>query len=115
MRWILENKYGDGYDGLDGNDDGGTLSAWCVFSALGLYPVAGSDKYQLGAPLFDRAEVKLQNRPLVIVAENHPQENPFVAKVWLNGMLLDRSWVKHAEIAQGGELKFLMSTTPVGR
>jgi len=115
VRWILENKYGDGYDGLDGNDDGGTLSAWYVFSALGLYPVAGSDKYQLGAPLFDRAEVRLQNRPLVIVAENHPRENPFVAKVWLNGVLLDRSWIKHAEIAQGGELKFLMSATPVGR
>lgn len=115
VRWILENKYGDGYDGLDGNDDGGTLSAWYVFSALGLYPVAGSDKYQLGAPLFDRAEVKLQNRPLVIVAENHPRENPFVAKVWLNGVLLDRSWIKHAEIAQGGELKFLMSATPVAR
>ena len=41
------------YDGIDGNDDAATLSAWYVFSALGFYPVAGTDMYQLGAPLFE--------------------------------------------------------------
>ncbi|MBM3880630.1 MAG: glycoside hydrolase family 92 protein [Verrucomicrobia bacterium] len=54
VRWILEHKYANRYDGLEGNDDGGTLSAWYVLSALGLYPVAGSDLYQLGAPLFEQ-------------------------------------------------------------
>ena len=78
VRWILDHKYGDGYDGLDGNDDAGTLSAWYVFSALGFYPVAGSDRYQLGAPLFERAEVKLKGKPLVIVAENYAPNHPYV-------------------------------------
>ena len=70
VRWIMDHKYGDGYNGLDGNDDAGTISAWYVFSALGFFPVAGSDIYQLGSPLFEKAEVRLKNMPLLIVAEN---------------------------------------------
>lgn len=108
-RWILDHKYGDGYDGLDGNDDAGTLSAWYVFSALGFYPIAGSDKYQLGTPLFERAEVRLKNNPLVIVAENYAPNHPYVRQVWLNDVPLDRTWIRHAEIEQGGVLKFAMS------
>lgn len=111
-RWILDHKYGDGYAGLDGNDDGGTLSAWYVFSALGLYPMAGSDRYQLGAPLFERAEVKLQNNSLVIVAENYATNHPYVRQVWLNDVPLDRTWLRHAEIEAGGVLRFAMSAEP---
>jgi predicted alpha-1,2-mannosidase len=111
-RWILDNKYGDGYDGLDGNDDAGTLSAWYVFSALGFYPVAGSDRYQLGAPLFEKAEVKLNNKPLVIFAENHATNHLYVQKVWLNDVPLDRTWIRHSEIEQGGVLRFEMSAEP---
>ena len=51
--WVLDDKYGQlATTASTGNDDGGTISAWYVLSALGLYPVAGSDKYELGAPLF---------------------------------------------------------------
>ena len=82
VRWILENKYGEGYDGLDGNDDAGTLSAWYVLSALGFYPVAGTDRYQLGAPLFETAEVKLAGGTLKILAEQ------FEAPGWLVGGLI---------------------------
>ena len=113
VRWILDHKYGNRYDGIDGNDDAGTLSAWYVFSALGLYPEAGSDKYQLGTPLFEKAEVRLKNRPLVIVAENYAPDHPHVRKVWLNDTSLDRRWIRHSEIEQGGVLRFLMSPGPV--
>jgi predicted alpha-1,2-mannosidase len=115
VRWILDHKYGDGYDGLDGNDDAGTLSAWYVFSALGLYPVAGTDKYQLGSPLFQKAEVKLKDKPLVIVAENVAVDRQYVQKVWLNDAPLDRTWLRHAEIEAGGVLRFEMSAEPPTR
>jgi putative alpha-1,2-mannosidase len=111
-RWILDHKYGAGYDGLDGNDDGGTLSAWYVLSALGFYPVAGSDRYQLGAPLFERAEVKLKGKPLVILAENHAPEHLYVRRIWLNDVPLDRTWIRHSEIEQGGVLRFAMDAAP---
>ena len=112
VRWIMDNKYGDGYDGLDGNDDAGTLSAWYVFSALGFYPIAGSDRYELGAPRFEKAEVKLKNNPLVVVAENHAPDHGYVQKIWLNNIPLDRTWIRHSEIEQGGILRFTMSAAP---
>ena len=108
----MDNKYGDGYDGLDGNDDAGTLSAWYVFSALGFYPIAGSDRYELGAPRFEKAEVKLKNNPLVVVAENHAPDHGYVQKIWLNNIPLDRTWIRHSEIEQGGILRFTMSAAP---
>lgn len=112
VRWILENKYSDDYVGLDGNDDGGTLSSWYVFSALGFYPVAGTTRYELGAPLFPKAEIDLGGPILTVATENFAQENAYVRRVWLNDALLDRTWFSHDEIAGGGTLRFEMSSTP---
>jgi putative alpha-1,2-mannosidase len=112
VRWILDVKYGNGENGLDGNDDGGTLSAWYVLSSLGLFPTAGSDRYELAAPLWTRAEIQMGTRRLVILAENAGHKNDYVKRVSLNGKLLDRWWIKHAEIAAGGLLRFEMSPEP---
>jgi predicted alpha-1,2-mannosidase len=111
-RWILENKYGDGPSGLDGNDDGGTLSAWFVFSSIGLYPIAGSEKYQLGAPLFRKAEVKLNDKRLVVIAENYDPKHQYVEKILLNGVPITRHWILHKEVENGGILQFWMSPNP---
>lgn len=111
-RWILDTKYADTHDGLDGNDDGGTLSAWYVFGALGLYPVAGTDRYQLGAPLFRKATLRLGTGVLEIETKAHGKEQPYARAVRLNGRLLDRWWIRHAEIASGGRLEFEMSQQP---
>ncbi len=112
VRWILDNKYGDDYVGLDGNDDAGTLSAWYVFSALGLYPVTGTDRYELGAPLFEKAELKLARGTLLIRADNFAPGNRYVRQITLGGSPLHRTWLSHAEIASGGELRFLMDVRP---
>jgi len=114
-RWVLDNKYGTESDGLDGNDDAGTLSAWYVLSALGIYPTAGSDIYQLGAPLFQKAEVKLGDRVLKIVADNYAVDHVYATKIWLNDKPLDRTWLRHAEIAEGGTLRFEMGLRPPTR
>jgi len=113
VRWILDNKYGAGYEGIDGDDDAGTLSSWFVWSSLGMYPVAGSDRYQIGAPLFKKASIKIREKTLNIVADNYAPENKYVHRVWLNEVLLDRFWFKHSEIAQGGTLRFEMSDKPL--
>ena len=113
VRWILDNKYDNSYKGLDGNDDGATLSAWYIFSSLGLYPTAGSDVYQIGAPLFRKAEVKIGENILRIETENWSPDNRYVRKIWLNDAILNRTWIKHAEIANGGVLRFEMTAAPV--
>jgi predicted alpha-1,2-mannosidase len=115
VRWILDVKYGDGENGLDGNDDGGTLSAWYVLSSLGIFPTAGSDRYELASPLWKRAEIKLGDRRLVVIAENFAPENLYVQKVWLNDKLLDGRQLKHADIVGGGTLRFEMGPKPAGR
>ncbi len=113
VRWILENKYGAGYEGIDGDDDAGTLSSWYVFSSLGFYPVAGSDIYQIGTPLFKKASIKVGDKVLNIVADNFGPENKYVRMVWLNEVLLDRYWIKHSDLVQGGTLRFEMTNLPV--
>ena len=112
VRWIIDNKYKNTYYGLDGNDDAGTLSAWYVFSALGFYPVAGTTVYQLGAPLFEKAVVNMFDTTLTIIAENYAPDHMYVKNIWLNDKPLDRSWINHDEIKNGGVLRFEMSREP---
>jgi predicted alpha-1,2-mannosidase len=107
VRWIMDARYDATPAGLDGNDDGGTLSAWYVFSALGLYPRTGSTTYVLGVPRFPEAVVSLgEGRSLRIVADG-PVDGPVdVQSVELNGVTLGEPLVEHAALAEGGELIF---------
>lgn len=112
VRWILEHKYSDDYVGLDGNDDGGTLSSWYVFSALGFYPIAGTTRYELGSPIFEKAVVQIGDNTLTVTTENSGPENIYVQRVWLNDTALARTWFTHDAIANGGTLRFEMAATP---
>ena len=111
VRWTLKERFSSDINGLDGNDDGGTLSAWYVFSAMGFYPLAGTDKYWIGSPNIDKAEVKLANgNTLKITANNQSDKNIYVEKVTLNGNVLDGTYITHEELMKGGELVFTMSS-----
>jgi len=112
VRWILDNKYTDDYVGLDGNDDAGTLSAWYVLSSLGFYPIAGTTRYEIGAPLFPEAHLHMNGFTLSVFADNFSPKHLYVQEVLLHGVPLERTWFTHEEIARGGELRFLMSASP---
>lgn len=112
VRWIMANKYSDDPDGLDGNDDGGTLSAWYIFSALGLYPVPCTEDYMIGSPLFPRAKVRVPGGELVVVAENSSAQNVYVQSVEWNGRRLTKPFLRHSDIAGGGTLRFVMGSEP---
>lgn len=113
VRWTLKNRFSDDINGLDGNDDGGTISAWYVFSSMGIYPLAGTDKYWLGSPNLDSAEITLSNgNVLKMTAENQSDKNVYVSSVTLNGKKLEGCYVTHKELLEGGNLVFTMSATP---
>ncbi len=113
VRWTLENRFSNDVNGLDGNDDGGTLSAWYVFSAMGFYPLAGTDRYWLGSPNLDSAEIALSNgNTLKMTAVNQSEKNVYVSGVTLNGQPLDGCYVTHEQLMNGGELVFTMSNKP---
>jgi predicted alpha-1,2-mannosidase len=102
-RWVMASQYGDGPDGLPGNDDGGTLSAWYVFASLGLFPLAGTDQYLLGAPVFDRAEIELPSGTLTIEC---PALEAGAYQLTLDGTPLPQPRITHDAIASGGVLRF---------
>ncbi len=113
VRWTLKNRFSTDINGLDGNDDGGTISSWYVFSALGFYPLAGSDKYWIGSPNVDSAEITLSNgKILKISALNQSDKNIYVNDVTLNGEKLEGCYITHSQLMNGGELVFSMSSTP---
>jgi predicted alpha-1,2-mannosidase len=97
VSWIMDARYGNGPDGLDGNDDGGTLSAWYVFSALGFFPLAGSDRYIIGVPRFDRVELELEDHTLVI----RRREDGEVA---LDGVRVEGPHLRHDDLVRAREL-----------
>lgn len=111
--WVRDIHYDLGPEGLPGNDDVGTLSAWYVWTALGLYPWAGSDLYVLGTPAFDRAVIHLDAGDLVIEATGL-SAGPYVQAVTLDGQPIGRPWLYHHEIAGGGTLSFTLGAEPSG-
>jgi predicted alpha-1,2-mannosidase len=114
IRMILKKMYRNGADGLGGNDDFGQMSAWYIFSSLGFYPVApGSDEYALGSPLMKNAIVNLENgKTFEVETVNQSDKNVFVSKVLLNGKQLDKPFLKHADVINGGKITFYMSSKP---
>lgn len=111
VRMIMQKMYSPEEDGLCGNDDAGQMSAWYIFSALGFYPVLpGSDEYQIGSPLVKSAKINLENgKVLNIKAENQSAKNVYVKKITVNGREIKNHVLKHSDIANGGEIVFVMS------
>ena len=112
VAWCRAFLYTAGADGLPGNDDGGTMSAWFVFSALGFYPIPATDRYVIGAPLFPHAEVHLGQTTFRIEAKDVSDENVYVQSVTLNGKPLEKPELSHADLLGGGSLEFVMGPSP---
>jgi predicted alpha-1,2-mannosidase len=111
LKQIVDSQYKPTPDGLVGNDDLGQMSAWLIFTSLGFYPVApASNEYVLGRPFVDRAVLHLPNgKVLTIESAKLSDDHGFVKDVLLNGKSLDRTYVTHDELMNGGDLKFIFS------
>ena len=105
---------GPGPGGLPGNDDLGTMSAWYVFSALGLYPqTPGSATMLLGTPLFPDALIdRAHGRDITIGAPDADAGHPYVDAVRVNGRTSDRSWTDASLVTRGGTLAFRLAEAP---
>ncbi|WP_236519459.1 GH92 family glycosyl hydrolase [Sandaracinus amylolyticus] len=110
--WARRTFYGDTPEGLPGNDDGGTMSAWYLFASLGLYPMAGDDDFVLGTPLWTRAVVHLEGGDLVIEAPEASAHAVYARSMSWNGTTVEGTRIEHADIAAGGTLSFEMSASP---
>jgi predicted alpha-1,2-mannosidase len=116
VRRLLTEMYKAAPDGVIGNDDCGQMSAWFVLSSLGFYPVDPvSGVYVFGSPLFDTADVQLEEgRTLRVRAVGNAPDRPYVQSVRWNGKPWTRNWIGHADLVRGGELVFTMGARPSG-
>jgi putative alpha-1,2-mannosidase len=111
VRRILDELYTAEPDGLSGNEDCGQMSAWYVLAAMGIYPVTpGSDEYVLGVPLFPRVVLNPGSGHAFTIRTGG--RGLFIESAVLNGKPLARSFLKHGEIAHGGELLLNLSDRP---
>lgn len=95
------------------DDDAGAMSGWFVLTAVGIQPICvGLPIYALNVPLFETIVIKSGKVPLTIKVNNYGDENVYIQKVTLNGKSLDRTWITHEEIQNGGEMIITASKTP---
>jgi predicted alpha-1,2-mannosidase len=118
VRQIMLTQYENAPDGICGNDDCGQISAWYVWSAIGLYPLnPASGIYVIGSPLVEKATLHLDPKyykggEFTIIAHNVSRQNGYIKSAKLNGQPLERPWITHEEIARGGKLEFEMDIQP---
>ncbi len=118
VREIMLTQYDNSPEGICGNDDCGQMSAWYVWSALGLYPLnPAGGVYQIGSPLVEKATIHLDPKiypggTFTIVAHHASRQNCYIQSAKLNGRLLNRAWITHKEIVRGGTLEFEMGIQP---
>jgi len=116
-REALNRLYKPTPDGYCGDEDNGQTSAWYVFSALGFYPVCpATDEYVLGAPLFKKAIIHLENgKQLVLNAPQNSAESRYVSSTTWNKKNYSKLYINHSAIQNGATIEFKMSKTPVTR
>lgn len=109
----------NGPNGVTGNDDLGTMSAWYVFSSLGLYPLMnGANFYGVTTPQFPQAKVTIgaygsqQGGTLTINAPGVSDTNRYIASSTLNGTGFSKTWLSQADIAKGATLGYTVTSTP---
>lgn len=98
--------------GYPGNDDGGQMSAWYMFAALGIYPeIPGVAGFAVGSPLFTTATIHLGNgHTLTITGAGAADDAPYVQSLSLNGQATQNTWIPWSAVQNGGTLAFTLGT-----
>ena len=113
VQQIAAQSFHTGRNGLPGNDDSGAMSSWYVFAAMGIFPNAGQDVYLIGHPTVPQVTLHLAaGKTFVIEARDLSPENAYVVAATLNGISLDRAWLRHEELVPGGRLVLTMAAKP---
>ncbi len=112
VRRVLNEAYSAA--DFSGDEDTGSMSAWYILSALGMYPLCpGKPEYTLGSPLFSHAAIHLgHGKDIVIDAPGNGQQTPYVGRIMVNESLHRTNVIDHSTLAQGARIRFEMRNTP---
>ena len=114
VRMLMAAWFRNDLMGVCGDEDGGGLSAFAVFSAMGFYPVtAGVPAYTFGSPIFSKVTMRLENgKTFVLDAPKANAENKYIQSVKVNGRAWDKTWFTHDVLVNGGRITLDMGDRP---
>ena len=113
IKTLRQKAFRAGWDAYPGDEDNGSLSAWYVWSALGLYPTCpGKASYDLGIPLFDHLRIYLteRNKWLDIRTQQNHEHFHFVTNCHLDGKEVQS--IGHQNLLNAQSLDFTLSWLP---
>lgn len=111
---LIDRLFSDTVSGIPGDEDGGGMCSFVVFSMMGFFPVTpGLPVYAIGSPFFESATINLPDgKKFTVKAKNLTSENKYIQSARLNGKPLERAWFTHEELTAGGILELTMGTEP---
>ncbi len=114
VRNLIKQWFRNDLMGIPGDEDGGGLTSFVVFSHLGFYPITpGLPMYVIGSPFFSKASITLGNgKTFEIICKNYAPENKYIQSAKLNGVPWNKSWFSHEDLMKGGTLEFVMGKQP---
>lgn len=114
VRNLLKQWFRNDLMGIPGDEDGGGLTSFVVFSLIGFYPVTpGLPMYVIGSPTFESAKLDVGNgKTFEVLCKNYAPENKFIQSAKLNGKVLNKSWILHSDVVKGGHLELVMGKHP---
>ncbi|MBI9018718.1 MAG: GH92 family glycosyl hydrolase [Phycisphaerae bacterium] len=112
-RFLLDVWFKDNVFGIPGDEDGGGMSAWVVFTAMGFYPVTpGEPVYAITSPVFTEVTIDVQGGQFKVSAPASSKVNKYIQKAYLNGKPLESPFITHAQIIAGGTLSLELGPKP---
>jgi len=113
-RLLLDTWFKDNIFGVPGDEDGGSMSSFVVFTSMGFFPVKpGVPLYTITSPVFSKVTIDLHNgKSFTIVARNSTNKNKYIQSAILNGKILTTPWFSHDDIIRGGKLVLEMGDKP---
>jgi predicted alpha-1,2-mannosidase len=114
VRFLLDVWFKDNLFGIPGDEDGGGMSAFVVFSSMGFYPVTpGLPVYAIGSPVFEKVSIDLANgKQFTVIAHHCSKINKYIQRASLNGQSLNTPWFTHDQLVSGGTLELEMGPKP---
>lgn len=114
VRSLLSQWFRNDLMGIPGDEDGGGLTSFVVFSQIGFYPITpGLPMYVIGSPAFENVKIDIGNgKNFEVACQNYAPENKYIQSAKLNGKVWNKSWFTHEELMKGGKLELVMGKRP---
>lgn len=113
-RLLLDTWFKDNIFGVPGDEDGGSMSSFVVFSAMGFFPVKpGIPMYTITSPVFSKITIDLHNgKTFTLIANGSSRTNKYIQSATLNGKTLETPWFSHEDLINGGKIVLEMGEKP---